>query len=97
MKGDNHHGILLYKQVGELTEDQLDFLIDNLEEEWPEDRDYYINKDMLAMLEPARRRRRPHPPPPDALGGREEVDILWVDTEELEDPKTKTRPNKRTA
>ena len=42
--------ILLYAQVGEISEDQLDFLIDNLEEEWPEDRDYYINNAMLDML-----------------------------------------------
>ena len=35
--------IRLYAYVGELSEDELDFLIDNLEEEWSDDRDYYIN------------------------------------------------------
>jgi processive 1,2-diacylglycerol beta-glucosyltransferase len=74
--------ILLYKQVGELTDDQLDFLIDNLEEEWSGDRDYYINRDMIAMLE-----QRGADGPllqmlNDALGAKDEVELLWVDTEE---------------
>jgi processive 1,2-diacylglycerol beta-glucosyltransferase len=77
--------ILLYSQVGELSEDQLDFLVDNLEEEWPEDRDYYISRPMLDML-----KARGADPTlvrllTQALGDREEVDILWVDTEELEE------------
>jgi processive 1,2-diacylglycerol beta-glucosyltransferase len=74
--------ILLYSQVGELSEDQLDFLIDNLEEEWSSDRDYYINRAMLDMLAQRgadtgllRLLRQ-------ALGDKEEIDILWVDTEE---------------
>ena len=77
--------ILLYTQVGELSEEQLDFIVDNLEEEWPEDRDYYINRQMLEMLkargaDPTLLRLLTQ-----ALGDREEVDILWVDTEELEE------------
>ncbi|HEY7467598.1 MAG TPA: galactosyldiacylglycerol synthase [Dehalococcoidia bacterium] len=77
--------ILLYSQVGELSEEQLDFLVDNLEEEWPEDRDYFINRPMLDML-----KQRGADPGlirmlTQALGDREEVDILWVDTEEFEE------------
>jgi len=77
--------ILLYSQVGELSEEQLDFLVDNLEEEWPEDRDYYINRTMVDLL-----KQRGADPTllrllTLALGDREEVDILWVDTEELEE------------
>jgi hypothetical protein len=77
--------ILLYTQVGELSEEQLDFVVDNLEEEWPEDRDYYINRPMLEMLktrgaDPTLLRLLTQ-----ALGDREEVDILWVDTEEMEE------------
>jgi hypothetical protein len=74
--------ILLYKQVGELTEDQLDFLIENLEEEWSEDRDYYINKDMLAMLEQRGADAGLIGLLKDALGEKDEVEVLWVDTEE---------------
>ena len=77
--------ILLYAQVGEISEDQLDFLIDNLEEEWPEDRDYYINKAMLEMLKQRGADANLIRLLTDALAGREEVDILWVDTEEFED------------
>jgi hypothetical protein len=74
--------ILLYKQVGELTEEQLDFLIEHLEEEWSEDRDYYINRDMIAMLEQRGADSGLLRLLQDALGDKEEVDVLWVDTEE---------------
>lgn len=78
--------ILLYKQVGELTEEQLDFLIDNLEEEWSEDRDYYVNKDMVAMLEQRGADSGLVRLLQEALGDKDEVDVLWVDTDEdLED------------
>jgi hypothetical protein len=74
--------ILLYKQVGELTEEQLDFLIEHLEEEWSEDRDYYINRDMVAMLEQRGADTGLIRILNDALGDKDEVDVLWVDTEE---------------
>ena len=74
--------ILLYKQVAELTEEQLDFLIEHLEEEWSEDRDYYINKDMLAMLEQRGADSGLIRILQDALGDKEEVEVLWVDTDE---------------
>jgi processive 1,2-diacylglycerol beta-glucosyltransferase len=74
--------ILLYSQVGELSEEQLDFLIDNLEEEWSDDRDYFVNREMVNVLQtrgadPALITLLQH-----ALGDKDEVDILWVDTEE---------------
>jgi len=37
--------------IGEITEQQLQFLMDNLEEESEEDWDYYINPTTLEMLE----------------------------------------------
>ncbi len=45
----------LYKQdtgetLGELTQAQLQFLIDQLEEESEDDQDYYINRPMLEIL-----------------------------------------------
>ncbi|HLF77483.1 MAG TPA: galactosyldiacylglycerol synthase [Dehalococcoidia bacterium] len=77
--------ILLYSQVGELSEDQLDFLIDNLEEEWSDDRDYFINRELVNALQ-----TRGADPAlisllQAALGDKDEVDILWVDTEEEEE------------
>jgi hypothetical protein len=76
--------ILLYAQVGEISEEQLDMLVDNLEEEWPEDRDYYINRAMIDMLKTRGADSVLLHLLSEALGNRDEVDILWVDTEELE-------------
>jgi hypothetical protein len=36
--------------LGTISEEDLKFLIDNLEEEWEEDRDYYLNQTMLQTL-----------------------------------------------
>jgi hypothetical protein len=77
--------ILLYSQVGELSEDQLDFLVDNLEEEWPEDRDYFVNRQMLEILKQRGADNVLVHMLSEALGSRDEVDILWVDTDELEE------------
>jgi len=77
--------ILLYSQVGELTEDQLDFLIDNLEEEWSDDRDYFINREMVNALQSRGADPALIALMQQALGDKDEVDILWVDTEEEED------------
>ena len=74
--------ILLYSQVGELSEEQLDFLVYNLEEEWAEDRDYYINRTMVELLKQRGADATLVRMLTSALGDREEVDILWVDTEE---------------
>ncbi|NLV31097.1 MAG: galactosyldiacylglycerol synthase [Acidobacteria bacterium] len=39
------------KLLGTITEADLDFLIDNLEEEFEEDDDYFLNRDTLDYLE----------------------------------------------
>lgn len=39
------------RYLGEITEAQLQFLIDMLEEESLEDRDYYLNRATIEMLE----------------------------------------------
>ena len=76
--------IRLYAYVGELSEDELDFLIDNLEEEWSDDRDYYINKPMLDGLRNSGADSRLLNLLAQAIGDKDEVDILWVDTDEME-------------
>ena len=65
-------------EIGEITQEQLDFLIRQLEEESAEDRDYYINVDTLdyfaqqgadpSLIALLRK----------ALGGRTEMDIRWT-------------------
>jgi hypothetical protein len=64
-------------EIGEITDKQLAFLVEQLEEEHDEDQDYYIDKDtlelmsdngadpeLLAMLEKA-------------IGDDESMDIAW--------------------
>jgi len=38
------------EEVGVVTEDQLQFLVDNLEEKGIEDQDYYVDEDILSFL-----------------------------------------------
>lgn len=63
--------------LGTITDEQLQFLMDRLEEESPRDDDYYLNRATLdflesegaapALLEVLRR----------SLGDREETEIRW--------------------
>ena len=64
--------------LGDITEEQLQFLIDNMEEESSDDTDYYLNRSMLEMLQEKG-------PDPDlmalleaALGDREDMEIEWI-------------------
>jgi len=36
--------------LGTISEEQLQFLVDQLEEEYAEDKDYYINRTMLEVM-----------------------------------------------
>ncbi|MBI2218838.1 MAG: galactosyldiacylglycerol synthase [Candidatus Rokubacteria bacterium] len=62
---------------GTLSEEQFEILADALEEEGPDDRDYYLNVEVADMIESngldpelVRVLRK-------ALAGREEMDIRW--------------------
>lgn len=63
--------------LGEITEEQFQFLADHLEEESLEDTDYYLNQVTLAMLEQAGGDRHLITLLRQALGNREEMDIRW--------------------
>ena len=63
--------------LGAISETQLQFLIDQLEEESPGDTDYYINQATLDMFE-----ERGADPSlvtllRNALGAREDMEIRW--------------------
>lgn len=63
--------------LGTITEEQLAFLIDELEEESPEDTDYYLDRPTLEFLEaegagPELLAILRH-----ALGQRDEMEIRW--------------------
>ena len=63
--------------VGTITEDQLQYLADQLEEESPGDTDYFINRETLDLFEE-------NGADPDllavlrgALGKRDEMEVSW--------------------
>ena len=64
--------------LGSITEDQLQFLVDQLEEESDADTDYYLNTATLEMfaengIDPALLTLLR-----EALGNREEMEIEWL-------------------
>ena len=63
--------------IGTITEDQLQFLIDELEEESAEDRDYYVSADTIDMLEEDGADRELISLLRGALAGREGLDVRW--------------------
>ena len=63
--------------IGTINEQQLKFLIDQLEEESSEDRDYYINKVTLEMFEKNGIDQELLQLLTDAIGTREDMEIVW--------------------
>jgi processive 1,2-diacylglycerol beta-glucosyltransferase len=68
--------------VGQITEEQLAFLMNQLEEESTMDRDYYISLDTLDVLEEAGAHAALLTILRSALAGREGCDIRYVREEE---------------
>jgi hypothetical protein len=64
-------------RIGVITEMQLQFLIDQLEEETEEDQDYYIDPATLEMFESAGADPALLALLRDALGAKEEMEIRW--------------------
>lgn len=65
--------------IAEITEPQLKELTDHLEEEHSEDRDYYISKETVDMLEENGLSADLVGILKKALGDRDEMDIAWSD------------------
>ncbi len=70
---DNDSGAAL----GDITESDLQFLIDNLEEETPDDQDYYLRPQTVAMLGERGGSAALVTLLRTALGDREGVEIRW--------------------
>jgi len=64
--------------IGTISEEQLQFLIDQLEEESAEDQDYYINIPTLDMLDKNGMDQGLYKMLKDALGSREDMEIVWI-------------------
>ena len=76
----HHHDAETDEPCGTLTDEQFEALTEALEEEGPEDQDYYINVEVIDMLEAGgadpdlvRVLRK-------ALAGRDEMDVRWERT-----------------
>jgi processive 1,2-diacylglycerol beta-glucosyltransferase len=63
--------------IGAITEAQLQFLIDQLEEESSEDQDYYINETTLDLFEQRGADKALVALLRSALKGRTEMEIRW--------------------
>ncbi len=74
--------IMLYdsetgNSIGSITEEQLQFLIDQMEEESATDQDYYITRETLEMLEGAGGDLELLELLRGALGHAESIEIRW--------------------
>ena len=65
------------KPLGQISEEQLQYLIDNLEEEWLEDQDYAITPLLLQYFEGKGADTGLVSILRDALAGRDEIEIVW--------------------
>ena len=63
--------------LGEITEEQLQFLIDQLEEESETDTDYYLNRATLDLLKEKGADAALLELLDEALGDREDMEIEW--------------------
>ena len=63
--------------IGEISDAQLQFLLDQLEEESPTDQDYYINEDTLVVFESGGADAALLALLRGAMGAREEMEIRW--------------------
>ena len=65
------------KSLGQISEAQLQYLIDHLEEEGSEDQDYTVTPLLLEYFEGLGADPTLISLLKDALGGREEIEIVW--------------------
>ena len=63
--------------LGSISEDELQFLVDNLEEEWEGDTDYYLNRTVIDALAEAGAEKALIELLNKALGDRDGVEIVW--------------------
>ena len=64
--------------IGEISEKQLQFLIDELVEEDSMDQDYYINRDQLEQFEKKGGDESLIQMLRGALGTKDDIDIIWT-------------------
>ena len=65
------------REIGRITDAQLRFMMDQLEEESDDDQDYYINSDTVDVFESAGAEPALVELLRKALGDRTEMDVRW--------------------
>ncbi|MBT8351919.1 MAG: galactosyldiacylglycerol synthase [Deltaproteobacteria bacterium] len=73
----NLHDKNTQELIGEISEEQLQFLIDQLVEEDSTDQDYYINRDQLDQFDEKGGDETLIQMLRDAMGTKEDMDIIW--------------------
>ena len=63
--------------LGPISEEDLQFLIDNLVEEWAEDTDYYLNRTTLDMLKSRGASESLIELIEKAMGDKDDIEIQW--------------------
>jgi processive 1,2-diacylglycerol beta-glucosyltransferase len=63
--------------IGSITDDQLQFLIDQLEEESKTDQDYWLNAAMIEIMEEKGADKSLIDLLRNALGSNEDLEIIW--------------------
>ena len=69
------------QRIGMIHEDQLQFLIDQLEEEDSKDQDYYVNRDTLELLKENGADNQLIKMLTEALGNNDDLDVIWDKSE----------------
>ena len=69
------------QKIGNISEDQLQFLIDQLEEEDNKDQDYYLSRDTLNLLKENGADSQLIKMLTEALGSKDDLDIIWTKSE----------------
>lgn len=63
--------------IGTISEGQLQFLMDQLEEEWSEDQDYAITPLLISLFESQGQEPELVEMLKAAVGEREEIEVVW--------------------
>ncbi|HSH54281.1 MAG TPA: hypothetical protein VK967_04565 [Methylotenera sp.] len=66
------------KWLGSITEDQLQFLIDQLEEEHKDDQDYWLNRITLDVLKENGADTALTSMIEEAMGDKDEIEFYWT-------------------
>lgn len=69
------------KFIGTVSDEEFQFLVDQLEEESPDDTDYYVNRETLDLLTQAGVSAHLLVVLQHALGEREEMEVRWAPDE----------------